>query len=93
MSLHKYDHGPLDTYEVIWASGHVERVKAHQVIAPQSPLFGSGSPRDHRWMIHGEVDGRWRLLLMAADEDIRSIRNVTHTRDDVGQEMPRDGSV
>lgn len=93
MSLAKYDHGPLDTYEVIWNSGHIEHVKAHQVLAPRPPLFGLTSPGDNRWVVHGEIEGRWRLLLIAADEDIRSIRNVTHTRDAVQQGVPHDGSA
>ena len=75
----KFEYGPLDTYEVIWNSGHVEQVRAHQVLAPRPAVFG-----DHGtsvWMFHGEIDGKWRLLLVARDEDIKSVRNLTHTRD------------
>lgn len=90
-----YDHGPIDTYEIIWNSGHIEYVQAHQVLMPQddaitdmfSGLFGSTranvKPRS-TWTFHGEIDGHWRLVLHAPAEDIRSVRNVTHTRDEVG---------
>lgn len=87
-----YDHGPLDTYEVIWNTGHVEYIKAHQVLLPPDDLFSAMIPgatktkgRDG-WMFHGEVDGRWKLLLFAPAEDIRSVRNVTHTHDTAGGE-------
>jgi hypothetical protein len=88
MTYEKYEYGPLDTYEIVWASGHIERIDAHQVIMPPdemlSSLFGAlgtlSKPKKG-WMFHGEVDGRWRLLLTAPAEDIRSVRNVSHTRD------------
>lgn len=77
----KHEYGPLDTYEVIWSSGHLEYIQAHQVLMPPLPgLFGEPD-RDPRWTFHGEVDGRWRLLLTAPADDVRSVRNVTHTRD------------
>ncbi len=88
-----YDHGPIDTYEIIWASGHVEYIQAHQVLMPPEDLpfhLGGGlfgrtatevkAPR-RAWTFHGEIDGRWRLVLHAPAEDIRSVRNVTHTQD------------
>ncbi|WP_063023659.1 hypothetical protein [Nocardia niwae] len=91
-----YDHGPLDTYEIVWTWGHVERIQAHQVLLPPDDSFpfklGEGvcgstetvtKPR-RGWAFHGEIDGRWRLLLSARAEDIRSVRNVTHTTDDLG---------
>jgi hypothetical protein len=91
-----YDHGPLDTYEIVWTSGHVEYIQAHQVLLPPEDSFpfklGDGvygstgtTTRPRRgWAFHGEIDGHWRLLLSARAEDIRSVRNVTHTRDEVG---------
>jgi len=89
-----YDYGPLDTYEIVWTSGHVERIQAHQVLLPpddSSPfklgkgVYGSTVTKPSRgWAFHGEIDGRWRLLLSARAEDIVSVRNVTHTTDYLG---------
>jgi hypothetical protein len=90
-----YEYGPLDTYEVIWNSGQIEYIQAHQVIMPpiESPfsmgagVFGSaGAETKQRggWTFHGQIDGRWRLLLSAPAEDIKSVRNVTHTTDRAG---------
>lgn len=90
-----YEHGPLDTYEVIWNSGQIEYIQAHQVIMPplESPfsmgsgVFGSAGattkPRGG-WTFHGEIEGRWKLLLAADPADIKSVRNVTHTSDRAG---------
>ena len=72
-----YERGPLTTYEIIWRSGHIERLDAHQVLWPQSPgMFGEqiGNPRV---LVHGEIDGQWKLLLVADEADILSIRAVT----------------
>lgn len=82
-----HDHGPLDTFEIIWASGHVERIQAHQVLAPQNDMmagiFGTATATKKRdgWMFHGEFDGHWKLVLFAPAEDIVTIRNVTHAID------------
>lgn len=74
----EYDYGPLDTYEVIWKSGHVERVQAHQVMWPRAiDLFSEGRPKREHVMIHGKIDGRWKLVLSALPEDIVTIRLVT----------------
>lgn len=73
-----YDHGPLDTYEVIWKSGHVERVQAHQVLWPNGiNLFDDQRPKREHVMIHGEIDGRWKLILAAPVEDVLSVRRIT----------------
>ncbi|WP_280465992.1 hypothetical protein [Nocardia brasiliensis] len=86
----RHDYGPLDTYEIIWNSGHVERIQAHQVLLPpsetMSAFFPAATATKHRdgWTFHGEVDGHWKLLLFAPAEDIKSVRNVTHTCDEVG---------
>lgn len=80
MSAEKHDRGPLHTYELTWRSGHVERIEAHQVTLPMPDLglFGSAPATTRRRVtFHGEIDGRWRLVLDAAEEDIRTIRNVT----------------
>ena len=88
MTYEKYDYGPLRRYEVIWMSGQVEYIDAHQVITPQADSFsallgsvGTATRQTPAWMMHGEVDGHWQLLQWAPAEDIRSVRNVTHTRD------------
>lgn len=80
-----YEYGPLDTYEIVWSSGHVEIIEAHQCLMPKSDFFMlAGEKREEpRWTFHGEVEGRWRLLLTAPADDIRSVRNVSHTRDSV----------
>lgn len=93
MTIGKFDHGEPDTYEIIWNSGHIERIRAHQVLMPPDGdlpfplgggLFGRQAtevkPR-RGWAFHAEVDGKWRLLLSADAEDIRSVRNVTQTSD------------
>jgi hypothetical protein len=81
-----FNHGPLQTYEVHWMSGHVETVPAHQVSYPHRgmALFAdsvmSGLASDAgapRVKIHAEIDGRWQLMLSAREEDIRTMRNVT----------------
>lgn len=88
--MSRFEYGPLDTYEIVWTSGHVEYIQAHQVILPPddsvADAFFPGSVATRRrdgWMFHGQIDGRWKLLLFAPAEDITSVRNVTHTRDEV----------
>jgi hypothetical protein len=77
-----YERGEPDEFEVVWKSGHVDRLKAHQVTWPSNTfdLFG-GQQGPARVLFHGEVDGRWRLLLSALEDDIRSVRNITHVED------------
>lgn len=73
-----FDRGPLQTYEIHWVSGHVETVQGHQVSWSGGAMFGhSGPERPTRVMIHGEIDGHFRLVLSALEDDIRTIRNVT----------------
>lgn len=83
----KYDHGPLQTYEVIYTSGHIERVLAHQLIMPNDmpDIFGIQvrTRRVERWTFHGEFDGKWMLVLSVPETDVRSVRNVTKTADDL----------
>lgn len=73
------ERGPLQTYEVIWKSGQVETIRAHQVIWPTdaglSGLFGGVETKTQRPVtFHGEIDGRWLLILAARPDDIVSIR-------------------
>jgi hypothetical protein len=72
------ERGPLLTFEVTWTNGHVERVQGHQCIAPTASLFDPAPAPAPRWTIHGEIDGKWQLILSARDEDIRTVRNLTH---------------
>lgn len=89
--MEKYDRGPLQTYEVIYTSGHIERVQAHQVIMPPSDsgflggFFGVDvqTKREGRWTFHGEIAGRWMLVLSVPESDVKSVRNVTQTADDL----------
>lgn len=70
-SVSDYDYGPLQTYELVWRSGHVEQIQAHAIHLPQSSLdLGS-------FGVHGMIDGRWTLVLVADEADIKSIRLVT----------------
>lgn len=76
-----HDYGPLQTYEVIWESGHVERIQAHQVTYPNNAaiMFGNRPDAKHIIEFHGEIDGRWRLQLRAPLDDILVVRNMTTT--------------
>jgi hypothetical protein len=76
--MSEHDYGPVQTYEVVWQSGHMERIQAHQVIWPGNALslFGVAT-KPPRVVMHAVLDGRWTLMLSAPEEDIRSIRNVT----------------
>lgn len=73
-----YERGPLRSYEIQWMSGHIETIRAHQVLWPNS--FGAltgGPDKPRRVNFHGEVDGQWTLVLSALEDDIRTIRDVT----------------
>lgn len=73
------DRGQRDTFEVVWKSGHVERIEAHQVSYQGGGLFGGSEPE--RMQFHGEFDGRWSLVLSVLTEDIQTVRNVTLTEE------------
>lgn len=74
-----FDYGPLRDYELVWSNGHTETVKAHQVTMPRpdlSGMFGGPVTKTHEYItFHGEIEGKWRLVLAAKPEDIRSIRD------------------
>jgi hypothetical protein len=77
-----FDRGPADEFEIVWRTGHVERLRAHQVSWEGGPsLFSRGPDQPQRVRFHGEVDGRWRLLLDALADDIVTIRNVSQVGD------------
>lgn len=81
-----HNYGPVDYYQITWQTGHIETVPAHQVQLPHSGLvmFASGpfgtrpEQGPPRVRIHAEIDGRWTLTLSAMEEDIRTMRLVTH---------------
>lgn len=78
------DRGPLVEYEVVWKSGHVDRLKAHQVTHCGGSLFAFGTraaDEPERVVFHGEFDGRWQLVLSALVDDITTIRNLSQCED------------
>jgi len=87
MSEH-YDYGPIQTYEIVWRSGHIENVLAHQVTYPglgAEALYGR--VRTYRVIeFHGEIEGKWRLTLRADEDDIQTVRLL------VGQDEPIPGA-
>lgn len=80
------ERGPLQTFEVMYTSGHVERFQAHQALMPSAipHLFGVANDRAGRWNFHGEFDGQWMLVLSIPEAHVVSVRNVTQTVDDLG---------
>jgi hypothetical protein len=90
----KYDYGPLQTYEITWTSGHVERVQCHQVTyhgggmdaLDALGLGGVKTDQDPRRVhLRGEINGRWLLVLSALEQDISVIRLVTGGEEFVGE--------
>lgn len=72
--------GPVQVYEVVWRSGHVERVLAHQVAWPGAgaALFSGMSGKPQQIHFHAEIDGRWMPTLIADEADIiQTVRLVT----------------
>lgn len=70
-----FERGPLRDYEVTWTNGHVEIIKCHQVMLPTTGLAMFGEKGRDRYTFHGEIDGRWILILDAPAEDIRMVRD------------------
>lgn len=80
--MSKYEYGPLRSYEITWMSGHIETIQAHQVSWPSMAVnlfrqLASGDDSDPFIRFHGEVDGRWTLVLQAREREIRTVRDVT----------------
>ncbi|GAA4221402.1 hypothetical protein FHR32_005071 [Streptosporangium album] len=87
-----YDYGPLQTYEVTWTSGHVERVHCHQVSYSGDSggldalgLIGVKTKNERRVHLHGQINGRWLLVLSARETDIAALRLVTVGEEFAGQ--------
>lgn len=72
-----FDRGPIQTFEITWQSGHVERVQAHQVTYHGGDSLFGRSQLPRRLDFHGEIDGRWLLQLSVLEDDLRTVRNVT----------------
>lgn len=81
MSIYeKHDYGPLRTYSVTYKSGHIEQHQGHQVMLPApelSPIFGVATKKRDLITIHGEFDGRWRLVLAVREDLVESVKDVT----------------
>lgn len=77
----KPDRGPLRVYEIAWNAKSPEVVWGHQVTFPGafSPSFGS--PYQKWFLIHGEFDGKWQLVLAGSMDYVKSIRDVTHAEE------------
>lgn len=93
-----YDHGPLQTYEITWKSGHVERLRCHQVsFHSRDTGFAGGlvgvqvNHDDRRVQFHGSFDGRWLLVLSALEDEIRTIRLVTGGEEFAGERFELGG--
>lgn len=78
------ERGPLDDFEIIWKSGHVDHVQAHQVTWENAVMSLTHNPNlPQRVSFMGEVDGHWRLMLDADCADIMTIRNCTHVNNNI----------
>ena len=69
-----YDHGPLQTYEVTWKTGHIETVQGHQVLIESMGFTPTENPC---FTIHGMFGTHWRLVLRAPESEVHTIRLVT----------------
>lgn len=66
-----YDYGPLQEWEIIWRTGHVEHVQGHQIQMESGGFVRRENPR---LIIHGRFGKYWRLVLCVPEEDILSVR-------------------
>lgn len=96
--MRDFDYGPLQTYEVTWKSGHIERVQCHQITFHTRDLGLSGglvgvqvTHDDRRVQFHGSFDGRWLLVLSALEDEIRTIRLVTGGEEFAGERFDLGG--
>ena len=74
------DRGPLSEYGVVWRDGRAEIIKAHQVLLPHDGLFDDmfgRAPKPRRLTFHGEIDGRWQLILDVDYDQVQSVRLLT----------------
>lgn len=73
-----HDYGPLRTYEVIWRNRAPEMIQGHSVQFDSNSIFGAPPTAPPKIRIYGMFPGQqWRMLLMAPEEDISVIRDVT----------------
>lgn len=80
-----HDYGPLQSFEITWTGGHVERIRAHQVTQPGNAaiLFGAEPAGESVIEFHGWFDGHWRLVLRVQAKEIRIVRNLSVTEPEV----------
>jgi hypothetical protein len=75
--MNDHDYGPLQTFEVNFRDRAPEMIQGHQVLFDSGGIFGAPAAVP-MIKIHGMFPGKhWRLMLMAPESDILSIRNVT----------------
>lgn len=88
-----YDYGPLQTYEITWTSGHIERVRCHQVsysgrvadLSAWGMLSHHSEKSTRRVHLHGYINRRWQLVLSAREDDIAALRLVTDGEEFAGE--------
>lgn len=72
------ERAPIRSFEIVWASGHVEVIQAHQVTMPQPNLggmFGTSVKTQDFIRFHGEIGGHWQLILAVKADLIHVIRD------------------
>ena len=78
MAEEEYDYGPLRTFEVTWRNRPPEMVQGHSVQFDSAGGIFARPVEHPRFRIYGMFPGRrWRLMLMAPESDVLSIRDVT----------------
>ena len=77
----EHEYGEPVEYQIMWKSGAVETIKAHQVSWPNNlrfSMFGASQGGAARTIqFHGEFNGRWQLVLSANEDDMISVRNLS----------------
>ena len=64
------DRGPLIQWRVEWVTGLIDVIEAHQVTMPLT--FSD----DGFIQFHGEIDGRWGLVLAVVPSRVKAISRV-----------------
>jgi hypothetical protein len=79
-------------YELVWKTGHVETIWACQVSWPNNSKKYMGSMFDgmddhdaedipNIIHFHADLGGKWTFVMMANEDELLSIRNLTVARD------------
>ena len=61
-------------YELVWKSGYVESIWACQVSWPNEDI-------PNIIHFHANLNGKWTFVMMANEDELLSIRNLTVARD------------